>query len=174
MTVNTSRRSFLRGAGGVALLGVSGCCNTWCGRSDKVRLAVVGVMGKGYSDWTPMLKTGRVEIVAFCDADYSMREKAQLRLVKDGIDFDMYEVPFYTDYRKLLDDCCRLGVTAMTVSTPDHVHAAVAVTAMKQGISVYVQKPLVRTLWELDYFNTKPSSNRQTPCRERSDGFPWH
>ena len=152
MSINTSRRGFLQGVGGITLLGAAGCCNTWCGRSDKIRLAVVGVMGKGYSDWTPMLKTGRVEIVAFCDADYAMRERAQLKLIKDGIDFDMYKVPFYTDYRKLLDDCYKLGVTAMTISTPDHVHAAVAVTAMKQGINVFVQKPLVRTLWELEYF----------------------
>ena len=71
MKFNTSRRGFLRGVGGVTLLGAAGCCNSWCGRSDKIRLAVVGVMGKGYSDWTPMLKTGRVEIVAFCDASSS-------------------------------------------------------------------------------------------------------
>ncbi len=159
MTFNTSRRGFLRGVGGVTMLGAAGCCNSWCGRSDKIRLAVVGVMGKGYSDWTPMLKTGRVEIVAFCDADYTAREKAQLKLVKDGIDFDMYEVPFFTDYRKLLDSCAFLGVNAMTVSTPDHVHAPVAIGAMKQGISVYVQKPLVRTLWELDYFGRTAKEN---------------
>ena len=159
MKFNTSRRGFLRGVGGVTLLGAAGCCNSWCGRSDKIRLAVVGVMGKGYSDWTPMLKTGRVEIVAFCDADYTAREKAQLKLVKEGIDFDMYEVPFFTDYRKLLDSCALLGVNAMTVSTPDHVHAPVAIGAMKQGISVYVQKPLVRTLWELDYFNRTAKEN---------------
>lgn len=159
MIINSSRRNFLRGVGGAALLGASGCCNLWCGRSDKIRLAVVGVMGKGYSDWTPMLKTGQVEVVAFCDADYSMRKKAQERLVKDGIAFDMGKVPFYTDYRKLLDDCHKLGVNAMTISTPDHVHAAVAITAMKQGVNVYVQKPLVRTLGELDYFGKTAKEN---------------
>lgn len=159
MKINTSRRGFLRGVGGMTLLGAAGCCNPWCGRGDRVRLAVVGVMGKGYSDWTPMLKTGLVDIVAFCDADYTAREKAQMKLVKEGIDFDMYEVPFFTDYRKLLDSCALLGVNAMTISTPDHVHAPVAICAMQQGISVYVQKPLVRTLWELDYFNRAAKEN---------------
>jgi predicted dehydrogenase len=116
-------------------------------------------MGKGWSDWTPMLKSGLVEIVAFCDCDYNVRNSAQMRLIKDGIDFDMYSVPFYTDYRKLLDHCGVLGVEAMTISTPDHVHAPVAVTAMKQGIHVFVQKPLVRTLWELDYFGRTAKDN---------------
>ena len=149
--INASRRNFIRGVAGVPLFAIGGCkCSI--GR-QKIKLAVVGVWGKGYTDWTPMLKSGLVEIVAFCDADYTLREVAQLELAKTGLDFDMYRVPFYTDYRKLLDDAGVLGIEAMTISTPDHVHAPVAIGAMKQGIHVYVQKPLVRTLWELDYFN---------------------
>ena len=157
MNFNASRRSFLRGLAGASAFAIGGCkCPFGC---QKIKLAAVGVMGKGYSDWTPMLKTGFVEIVAFCDADASMREKAQMKLAQEGISFDMYSVPFYTDYRKLLDDAGILGIEAMTISTPDHVHAPVAIGAMKQGIHVYVQKPLVRTLWELDYFNKTAREN---------------
>jgi len=157
--ISSSRRGFLRGIAGASLLGAGGCFTIGRSGNGKIRLAAVGVMGKGYSDWTPMVKSGLAEMVAFCDADYSMREKAQLRLIQDGIDLDMYEIPFYTDYRKLLDDCGILGVEAMTISTPDHVHAPVAIGAMKQGINVYVQKPLVRTLWELDYFGKTAKDN---------------
>ena len=158
MKISASRRGFIRGlATGAGAFAIGGCACP-CGR-QKIRLAAVGVMGKGYSDWTPMLKSGLVEMVAFCDADYSMREKAQKRLAQDGIDFDMYRVPFFTDYRKLLDNAGLLGIDAMTISTPDHVHAPVAIQAMKQGIHVYVQKPLVRTLWELDYFDRTAKEN---------------
>ena len=158
MAVNASRRGFLRGvASGAGLFAIGGCTCP-CGR-QKIRLAAVGVMGKGFSDWTPMLRSGLVEMVAFCDADYTMREKAQKKLAEEGIDFDMYRVPFYTDYRRLLDDAGVLGIDAMTISTPDHVHAPVAIGAMKQGIHVYVQKPLVRTLWELDYFGRTAADN---------------
>jgi len=150
MKIETSRRGFLRGLAGAGAFGIAGCTCP-CG-SQKIKLAAVGVMGKGYSDWSPMLKSGLVEIVAFCDCDMGMREKAQKSLIRDGIDFDMYSVPFYTDARRLLDDAGILGIEAMTVSTPDHMHAPVAIRAMQQGIHVYVQKPLVRTLWELDYF----------------------
>ena len=95
-SICASRRGFLAGlaagAGSFAIGGVS--CPLG---QQKVRLAAVGVMGKGFSDWTPMLKSGMVEMVAFCDADYTAREKAQLRLAQAGIDFDMYKVPFFTD-----------------------------------------------------------------------------
>jgi len=157
--ISSSRRVFLRGLAGVSLLGAGSSFAAPRKPGQKIRLAAVGVMGKGYSDWTPMLKTGLVEMVAFCDADYTMREAAQMRLIKDGIDLDMYEVPFYTDYRKLLDDADKLGIDAMTISTPDHVHAPVAIQAMKKGIHVYVQKPLVRTLWELEYFERTAREN---------------
>ena len=151
MKLSASRRNFLRGLAGGGLFAIGGCkCPFGC---QKVKLAAVGVSGKGYTDWSFMLKTGLVEIVAFCDADYTMREEAQRKLAQDGIHFDMYKIPFYTDYRKLLDDAGFLGIEAMTISTPDHVHAPVAIGAMKQGIHVFVQKPLVRTLWELEYFD---------------------
>ena len=73
MTFNSSRRGFLRGVGGMAMLGAAGCCTSWCKRSGKIRLAAVGIMGKGFSDWMPMLKSGLAEIVAFCDADANQR-----------------------------------------------------------------------------------------------------
>ena len=151
MNINASRRGFLLGLAWVGAFGIAGCkCPLG---EQKIKLAVVGVMGKGYTDWTPMVRSGLAEVVALCDCDYVQREQAQLQLAKDGIDLDLSRIPFYTDYRNLLDDCGILGVEAMTISTPDHVHAPVAIQAMKQGIHVYVQKPLVRTLWELDYFN---------------------
>ena len=153
MRIDTSRRGFLRGALGATVVGVGGCRAFW--GPQKVRLAAVGVMGKGFSDWFPMVKSGLAELVAWCDADASQREKAlshrQVKAVP-GLAETLARIPFYTDYRRLMDAAGALRLDAMTVSTPDHAHAAIAVSAMKQGIHVYVQKPLVRTLWELDYF----------------------
>ena len=158
--ISSSRRGFLRGLAGVSLLSAGGCFTPHPRKpGQKVRLAAVGIMGKGYSDWTPMLKTGLVEMVAFCDADANMLTQALERAKKDFPGLDLSKVPFYTDYRKLLDDADKLGIDAMTISTPDHVHAPVAIQAMKKGIHVYVQKPLVRTLWELDYFNKTAREN---------------
>ena len=76
MNITASRRGFLRGIAGAAAIGASGCFSIGRGRNGKIRLAAVGVMGKGYSDWTPMLKTGLAEMVAFCDIVLERAEKA--------------------------------------------------------------------------------------------------
>ena len=163
MSIKTSRRGFLKGAAGLSALGIAGFGHAAARvPSGKIRLAAVGVMGKGYSDWMPMVKSGLAELVAWCDADATMRGKAiNAKDTKKipGLAEKLAKIPFYTDYRKLLDDQAKLQIDAMTISTPDHMHAAVAIRAMKMGIHVYVQKPLVRTLWELDYFNKTAKEN---------------
>ncbi len=168
MSFKLSRRAFLGTSAGFALAGCTAKGPRRAGlMPHKIRLAVVGVMGKGYSDWMPMVKSGLAEVVAMCDADANQVRNAAAAIAKErkagklpaGFDFDPLKVPFYTDYRQLLDNCVKLGVEAMTVSTPDHVHAPVAIQAMKMGIHVYVQKPLVRTLWELDRFNKTAHEN---------------
>ena len=154
MYINTSRRGFLKGVAGAAAIGAfAGCATSPRRPNGKIRLAAVGIMGKGFSDWYPMVKSGKAELVAICDADAKQVPAAQAQLKKMGSTLDLSKIPFYTDYRELLDNAGRIGIDAMTISGPDHMHAPVAIPAMKMGIHVYVQKPLVRTLWELDYFN---------------------
>ena len=70
----TSRRGFLQGAGAIAAMGATGV--GFAAPTQKIRLAAVGVMGKGYSDWMPMVKSGLAELVAWCDADANKRNDA--------------------------------------------------------------------------------------------------
>ncbi|MBP5285796.1 MAG: Gfo/Idh/MocA family oxidoreductase, partial [Kiritimatiellae bacterium] len=154
MHINSSRRGFIRGVAGLAALGACGCLSRKPHyKGGKIRLAAVGIWGKGFSDWMPMVLSGKAEIVALCDCDRNTLKNVA-EATHDGADFgqDLAKIPFYTDYRRLLDDAGVLGIDAMTVSTTDHTHAPIAIAAMKMGIHVYVQMPLVRTLWELDYF----------------------
>ena len=149
--MSLDRRSFLKSFVASAALVSGGCGSFSIGRSprlvgpgQKVRLGIVGAGGKGMYDWTHLYAAG-AEIVAFCDVDSSMIDASLAKFQELGGNVSM--VRRYSDWRKMLEREER-NIDAITVSTPDHMHAAIAVSAMKLGLHCYVQKPLVRTLWE--------------------------
>ena len=53
---------------------------------------------------------------------------------------------FYQDYRVMFDK--QKDIDAVTISSPDHVHALQALAAMDEGVHVYVQKPLTHNIKE--------------------------
>lgn len=104
------------------------------GANERLNIAGIGVGGKGSSD------VGNVDsenIVALCDVD----EK------NAAATFARYpQAKKYKDYREMLEK--EKALDAVTVSTPDHMHAPAAILAMKLGKHVYCQKPLTHTVEE--------------------------
>jgi hypothetical protein len=105
---------------------------------EKLRIACVGAGGKGRSD---IAHCGSEEIVAICDADEKMAADARKNFPN---------AKFYFDWREMLEKEEK-NIDAITVSTPDHLHAIVASAAIKQGKHVYCQKPLTQTVYESRY-----------------------
>ncbi len=152
-STSTTRRGFLRdmaaGAGALAtsatLLSLAGCEE---GRqtgarvpaaSEKLRIGLVGVGGKGKSNLEGVLKTGE-EVIALCDVDATKIDEA----VKIAAAFP--QARRYRDYREMIEK--EPSLQAVVVSTPDHMHAPVAMAALSRGMHVYCEKPLTRTVWE--------------------------
>ena len=104
------------------------------GAADKVRLAVVGVRSRGMNHIDGYLALPDVELVAVCDVDLSMGEKAAAY-----IETKTSKKPkIYQDLRKLYED---KDVDAVSCALPIHWHALAATWAMEAGKDVYVEKP---------------------------------
>jgi predicted dehydrogenase len=104
--------------------------------SSKIRIAGIGVGGKGGSDIDQAGNVG--QIVALCDIDEgNLNAKAK----------KWPEAAKYFDYRKLLEEQAK-SIDAVVVSTPDHNHALPSLMAMRMKKHVYCQKPLTHTVFE--------------------------
>ena len=108
--------------------------------SDQLGLASIGTGGKGSSDIISASVNGRERIISLCDVDSSGSNKIS-RVTKK-----FPNASFYDNFKKMLDK--EKGIDAVTISSPDHTHAAAAVYAMERGIHVYVQKPLTHNIYE--------------------------
>lgn len=137
MTQHT-RRKFL-GTTGLAAGSVIGFPAIVRGQNlnSKIRVACIGVGGKGDSDSSNAAREGG-EIVAICDVDRNT-------LNRKGRQFPKAEK--FQDFRKMLEKLDN-QIDACTISTPDHCHGVAGIMAMQMGKHVYVQKPLTQTVWE--------------------------
>ena len=119
--------------------------------SDRLNLAAIGAGGKGQSDIKNASVNGRERVVALCDVDFS--GSAAAASVKA-----FPKAKLYNDYREMLDK--EKDIDAVTISTPDHVHAPAAFFAMDRGKHVYVQKPMTHNIREARLLTRMARTNK--------------
>jgi predicted dehydrogenase len=104
--------------------------------SEKLNIACIGVSGQGGSD---VGQISTENLVAFCDVDWKHAAGT----------FKRYpNVKKYRDFRRMLDKEGK-NIDAVTVSTPDNIHAVAAMRAIKMRKHVYCQKPLAHDVYEV-------------------------
>ena len=102
--------------------------------NEKLNVAGIGIGGQGASDLGNMESEN---IVALCDVDQNHAAHV----------FKKYpDAKQFTDYRKMLDEM--KDIDGVVVATPDHLHAFVAMEAIRHGKHVYCEKPLTHSVWE--------------------------
>jgi predicted dehydrogenase len=141
-----SRRGFLVGSvvGGLSARGAL-TRPAWAaplGANDAVRVAVVGLgnPGKGLHHVQMFKALPGVRLVALCDVDENILDKAVKDLASESI-----RVARYVDVRKLLES---QDVDAISIATPNHWHSLMTVWACQAGKDVYVEKPISHNVWE--------------------------
>lgn len=139
--MKTGRREFIKkstlaGAGlTIGGMGMSAASySRIVGANDRVVFAVVGVNSRGLDNMRSVLACTGSAISHICDVDS--------RALKKGVE----EVENITgskpfgeeDIRKIIEN---KSIDAITVATPDHWHAPMAVMAARAGKHVYLEKP---------------------------------
>ena len=136
-----SRRMFLAGTAAASMVGCATARKPSLRRlgyrspNEKLNVAGIGVGGKGGGDIDGCKSEN---IVVLCDVDWG-RARDSFR--------DFPQAKRYRDFREMLEKEDK-NIDAVTISTPDHVHAVAAMMAMKMGKHVYVQKPLTHSVYE--------------------------
>ncbi len=137
-----SRRDFIERAGaaglGAAIAGrlpVSGpVSGVRLGRSanEKVVVAVIGLNSRGMVHAENFSRLANAEVAYLCDVDGAVLRKAAAAVKQDRAPTAI------EDFRRALDD---KRVDAVSIATPDHWHAPMAIMALQAGKHVYLEKP---------------------------------
>ena len=106
------------------------------GSNDDVRVAVVGVNGRGMSHVDAFTKMQGARLVGMCDVDMKVLDRRAQGL--DGI-------KKFQDIRKLLES---KEVDVITIATPNHWHSLATIWACQAGKDVYVEKPCSHNVFE--------------------------
>jgi len=104
--------------------------------NEQINFASIGVGGKGQSDSADAGARGNM--VAICDIDENTLNSAAQKWPN---------AKKFFDFRKMLEECEK-EIDAVTVSTPDHVHAVASAMAMRMGKHCFTQKPMTKTIEE--------------------------
>ena len=139
--MSLNRRSFLRATATSAIaapyIGWKTTANG-ASPSNNLRFVCFGSNGRAWGNITSMAGVENTTLVAVAEIDLSRADKTREKFP---------EAKVYQDWRKLLEKEADNFDVAI-VSTPDHMHAPIAMSAMQLGKHTYCEKPLTRTLHE--------------------------
>lgn len=115
--------------------------STVFGANDRLRVAVLGVNGRGKSHIAGFMNLDNVEVATLCDPDQNVLDQRASDFQKK---YDK-KVSLEQDLRKVYED---KTIDAVSIATPNHWHSLAAIWAMQAGKDVYVEKPACHTIYE--------------------------
>ncbi len=107
--------------------------------SGTVRLASFGAAGMAFSTLDGIAAHPKVKLICVAEVDGDRLERVKNKYP---------DARLYQDWREMLRKE-RRNLDAACVGTPDHMHAPQAVSSMRAGLPVYVQKPLAHDIHEV-------------------------
>lgn len=110
--------------------------------NEKLRVALLGVNGRGQSHLSAFTGRKDTEVVAIVDPDESVGMKKGVGNVYKKTN---KKPAYYKDLRKAFDD---QKIDIVSIATPNHWHALGAIWAIQSGKDVYCEKPVSHNVSE--------------------------
>ena len=134
-----TRRDFLDtlgfGAAGLAITSSAKSYGQILGSNDRLNFAVIGLNGRAYAHLSSLSanrKTARISHVVDVDSEI-------LKKYADSAEKELgYRPAADRDFRNVLQ---KRDVDVITIATPEHWHAPMAIAGLQAGKHVYVEKP---------------------------------
>ena len=146
--MKTNRREFIKksalGTAGLTIGGIGLSAASYrriVGANDTVVFAAVGVNSRGLANIQAVLGCTGTAISHICDVDSIAINKG----IEKVNSINGSKPAGIEDIRKLLED---KSIDAITVATPDHWHAPMAIMAAQAGKHVYLEKPSSHNIHE--------------------------
>jgi predicted dehydrogenase len=109
--------------------------------SERLRVAVVGVHGRGMAHVGGFANRHNCVVTVICDADSAVIGNAMKAVEKAQGQAPRFE----QDVRKVVED---RDIDIVSIATPNHWHALAAIWALQAGKDVYVEKPVSHNVSE--------------------------
>ncbi|WP_442509805.1 Gfo/Idh/MocA family protein [Novipirellula sp. SH528] len=106
--------------------------------NDRMKVAFVGVGGRGGANLSAISASGAVDVVGLCDVDSRFVDHAATKFTG---------AKKFSDFRKMYDVIGN-DIDAVVVSTTEHTHAYATMPALQLGKHVYCEKPLAYNVYE--------------------------
>lgn len=136
------RRDFLKtSVVAAAGLATAASARRVLGANDRVRIAVIGLRGRGWDHVKGYHSLPNVELAYFCDVDENVLDKRCADAEKLGIS----KPQTFVDVRKLLEE---KNLDAVSIATPNHWHSLIGIWSAQAGKDMYVEKPCSHNWWE--------------------------
>ncbi|WP_299325368.1 Gfo/Idh/MocA family oxidoreductase [uncultured Maribacter sp.] len=105
--------------------------------NDQINIALIGTGIQGIYDTQAALQVDGIKLVAACDLYTGRLDRAKELWGQD--------IFVTRDYREILN---RKDIDAVLIATPDHWHQTITVAALKAGMHVYCEKPMIQNFNE--------------------------
>jgi predicted dehydrogenase len=141
-----TRRQFLKtssAVGGSLLITGTRASGQVEGASERVRIAVAGVNGRGQSHLNGWMGQDNVEVAYIIDPDERVRART-MKSLEERTEGNL-RTKAIRDVREALDD---KSIDAISIATPNHWHSLMTIWGAQAGKHVYVEKPMSHDIRE--------------------------